>query len=121
MAQGRLYEYFKTNDPSTLELLICEDSKEAHELADTAAYFDVETLVFPDLRAAYLDDLRPFKEELQELSALLRRYYGTDKKPLVISPLKTLLFPLPKPELLQTRELAFGDRIDLNAFKEQIS
>jgi transcription-repair coupling factor (superfamily II helicase) len=120
MAQGRLFEYFKTNDPTSLEILICEDGKEAHELADVAAYFDLECLVFPDLRAAYLDDLRPFKEELQELSALLRRYYASEKKPLVISPLKTLLFPLPKSELLQTRELAFGDRIDLNAFKEQM-
>ncbi|MDX1296044.1 MAG: CarD family transcriptional regulator, partial [Sulfurimonadaceae bacterium] len=120
MAQSRLYEYLKTNDPASLELLICEDGKEAHELADVAAYFDIECLVFPDLRAAYLDDLRPFKEELQELSALLRRYYAAEKKPLVVSPLKSLLFPLPKPELLQTRELAFGDRIDLNTFKEQM-
>ena len=120
MTQSRLFEFFKSNDPASLELLICEESREAQQLADTAAYFGVETLVFPDLRAAYLDDLRPFREELQELAALLRRYYAAAKKPLVISPLKTLLFPLPKPELLQTRALAFGDRIDLAAFKEQM-
>ncbi len=120
MTQSRLFEYFRSHDPATLEVLICEESKEAQQLADTAAYFGRDCLVLPDLRAAYLDDLRPFREELHELSALLRRYYAAGKKPLVIAPLKTLLFPLPKAELLKTRELAFGDRIDLAAFKEQM-
>jgi transcription-repair coupling factor (superfamily II helicase) len=120
MAQSRLYEYFKSHDPDAIDLLICEDLKEAKALSDTAAYFGRETLVFPDLRAAYLDDLRPFKEELQELSTLLRRYYDAEAKPLVISPLKTLLFSLPKPELLETFALAFGDTLALSDFKTRM-
>ncbi len=120
MAQSRLFEYFKSHDPASLQLLICEDDKEAASLADTARFFGVEPLRFPDLRVAYLDDLRPFKEELQQLASALRRYHASETKPLVIAPLKSLLFPLPEPELLQTRSLAFGDRIDLAAFKEQM-
>ncbi|MEA3373685.1 MAG: CarD family transcriptional regulator [Campylobacterota bacterium] len=118
MAQSRLFEFFKTS-PSP-ELLICEDAKEAAEAADVAAYFNREYLLFPDFRAAYLDDLRPFKEELHQLFGALRRYYSADKKPLVISPLKTLLFPLPKPSLLEVTSLAFADRIEFGDFKAQM-
>jgi transcription-repair coupling factor (superfamily II helicase) len=120
MAQSRLFEYFSDNLASSLELLICEDAKEAQELRDVCTYYGRETIVFPDLRAAYLDDLRPFKEELQQLFGDLRRYYGAKEKPLVISPLKSLLFPFPTQEQLKTRKIAFGERLDLGAFKEQM-
>jgi len=120
MAQSRLFEYLQTGTSPLPDILICEDSKEARELVDVAKYFGHECLVFPDFRAAYLDDLRPFKEELQQLFGALRIYYNADIKPLVISPLKTLLFPLPSQALLKTEELAFGDTIDLAFFKEQM-
>jgi len=38
----------------------------------------------------------------------------------VISPLKTLLFPLPKDELLGEMTLEFGSEIDLSSFKERM-
>jgi transcription-repair coupling factor (superfamily II helicase) len=120
MAQSRLFEYFSENPASSAELLVCEDAKEAQELRDVCTYFDRDTIVFPDLRAAYLDDLRPFKEELQQLFGDLRRYHAAVEKPLVISPLKTLLFPFPKQELLKTRKMTFGERLGLSAFKEQM-
>ena len=60
MPQSRLYNYFKTHPKSSLDLLICEDDKEASELADVARYFGYQPLVFPDFRAAYLDDLLLF-------------------------------------------------------------
>ncbi len=120
MSQDRLFEYFKLSKDKPCELLICEDAKEAAGLADVCSYFERDCLVFPDLRAAYGDDLRPFREELQQLFLQLRTYNGAAKKPLVISPLKTLLFPLPKERLLQTRILEFGDVLELNSFKEQM-
>ncbi len=120
MPQSRLYNYFKTYPKSTLDLLICEDAKEASELADIAIYFGHKPLVFPDLRAAYMDDLRAFKEELQQLFGLLRDYEKAGVKPLVISPLKTLLFPLPIPQLLETHTLEFGSVIGMSSFKNKM-
>lgn len=120
MSQSRFYEYLKSADSSQLELLICEDAKEANELADVCHYFKRDVVVFPDFRAAYLDDLLPFKEELYALFAALRHYYNAATKPLVIAPIKSVLFPLPKPELLNSITLSYADTIELKSFKEQM-
>ncbi|MEO1938502.1 MAG: CarD family transcriptional regulator, partial [Sulfurimonas sp.] len=120
MIQAALYNYYKNSDTKDLELLICEDAKEADELQAVAKFFNQDVLVFPDFRPTYGDDLRSYKEELHELLADLRSYYRTQKKPLVISPLKTLLFPLPKAEILKSTNLEFGSEIDLVSFKEQM-
>ncbi|WP_345979456.1 DEAD/DEAH box helicase [Sulfurimonas sp. HSL3-2] len=120
MSQTRLFEYLKTQKKPSLDILICQDAKEASSLADVVRYFNLDYIVFPDFRARFKDDLRPFKEELFELFSALRTYYKSNKKPLIISPLKTLLFPFPKPELLQSTTIEFGGTIDLKNFKEQM-
>ncbi|MEA3522517.1 MAG: transcription-repair coupling factor, partial [Campylobacterota bacterium] len=120
MIQSRCYEYLKNDTKKSLDILICEDAKEASQLKDVANYFERDVVVFPDLRAHYLDDLRSYREELSQLFDALRHYYALSSKPLVISPLKTLLFPLPKAELLQGIDIEFGSKIDLKSFKEQI-
>ncbi len=120
MPQSRLFEQFRNQNINDLELLICEDEKESHHLADVARFFERDVLVFPDFRARYEDDLRPFKEEMQELFKALRSYYKADKKPLIISPLKCLLFPLPKPELLETFTIEYAQTLGLKAFKEKM-
>ena len=120
MSQNALFEYFKTSENQTLEVLICEDAKEADELQSVAKFFKKDVLVFPDFRASFGDDLRSYKEELHHLFSILRNYYSAKKKPLIISPLKTLLFPLPKAELLNSTTIEFGEKLDLNAFKEKM-
>lgn len=115
----QLYNYFKTSKDD-LEVLICEDLKQAHELESVARFFNKEVIVFPDFRAARGDDLRSYKEELQELLYKLKIYYNAIKKPLVLAPLKSLLFPLPKKEYLDSQILEFGSHIDLNSFKEKM-
>ncbi len=120
MSQSILYEYFKTQSKQNMELLICEDSKEAYELECVAKFFNKNVVVFPDFRAARGDDLRSYKEELHQLFSSLRTYYNAHKKPLVISPLKTLLFPLPKQELLQSITIEFSQTLKLKEFKEQM-
>jgi len=64
--------------------------------------------------------LRVFKEELHLLFSCLRTYYTAKKKPLIISPLKTLLFDLPKESLLQATSLEFGGIIKVQEFKEKM-
>jgi transcription-repair coupling factor (superfamily II helicase) len=120
MSQSSLYEYFKTAKKRDLEVLICEDSKEAQEFASVANFFNENVLIFPDFRAGFGDDLRSFKEELHQLFSNLRLYYKAKKKPLIISPLKTLLFHLPNEDLLDSISLEFGLKLDLKTFKEQM-
>ena len=120
MSQSSLYKYFKTSKKRDLEVLICESSKEAQELAEVVHFFNEDVLIFPDFRAGFGDDLRSFKEELHQLFSSLRLYYKAKKKPLIISPLKTLLFNLPKENLLDSISLEFGLKLDLKSFKEQM-
>lgn len=120
MSQNRLFQYYKTSKEQDLDILICQDAKEAHELESVAKFFKKDVLLFPDFRAAYGDDLRVYKEELHELLTALRKYYSLKKKPLVILPLKTVLFNLPKESLLGSTTLEFGSNIELKSFKEQM-
>ena len=120
MSQSFLYEYYKTSKVDDLEVLLCDDAKEAHELEAVAKFFNKDVLVFPDFRPSRGDDLRVYKEELHHLFSQLRVYYKSKRKPLVISPIKTLLFHLPKEQLLQSILLEFGEEIKLQAFKEQM-
>jgi transcription-repair coupling factor (superfamily II helicase) len=120
MSQASLYNYFKNAPLKDLELLICEDSREAHELESVAKFFKQDVLLFPDFRASHGDDLRSYVEELHELFHALKQYYSAKKKPLVISPLKTLLFPLPIASVLKSTTLEFGHTLELNSFKEQM-
>jgi len=119
MSQARLYNYFK-NSKEKLEILLCEDAKEANELQNVAKFFNKDVLLFPDFRATYGDDLRSYKEELHELFAALRSYKNAKHKPLIISPLKTVLFPLPKETILDSIELEFGTELNLKEFKEKM-
>ncbi|MDQ7042351.1 MAG: CarD family transcriptional regulator, partial [Sulfurimonas sp.] len=120
MSQTALFNYFKTQTKEPLEVIVCEDTKEAEELLSVTKFFKRETILFPDFRASYGDDLRSYKEELHELFFALQTYYKAKKKPLIISPLKTLLFPLPKEELFKTTRLEFGSEVNLKSFKEQM-
>lgn len=120
MSQSIFFEYLSQNKKPDLDLLICEDSQEAYSLESVAKFFNLDVLLFPDFRPAFGDDLRVYKEELHALFSRLREYNSAKKKPLVISPLKTLLFNMPKPELLDSTTLEFGSNIDLNAFKSKM-
>ena len=70
MSQSALYQFFKTQPNQDLDILICEDSKEAKELESVAKFFNKEVVVFPDFRASFGDDLRVYKEELHQLFGL---------------------------------------------------
>jgi len=114
-----LFYYYKTSKLD-MEVLLCSDEKEAKKLADVAKFFKQDVVIFPDFRPAFGDDLRVYKDELHQLFSKLNEYYKSKKKPLVISPLKTLLFNLPKEELFSSITLEFGLTIKLKDFKEQM-
>jgi len=117
LSQSNLYEYLQSNSP---ELIIVKDAKEASALADLVRFCKKDLLVFPDLRAVSGDDLRSFKLELFELFSALNSYYSASKKPLIISPVKTLSHKLPRPELCDVKHLEFGDTLALEVFKKKM-
>ena len=116
--QSRLYAYLQGATPP--DILICEDAAQAQQLYDLCRYKQIEAVVLPDFRGTWLEDLRPFGEELSLMAEALRRYYEADGRPVMIAPFKTLLFALPKAYLMRTRTLAFGDTLDLCAFKNEL-
>jgi len=120
MSQTSLYKHFKESSKEQLDVLICEDSNEAHSLESVAKFFNKDVLIFPDFRPTNGDDLRVFKEEFQELLSKLRKYYLSKNKPLVISPLKSFLFHLPKKEYLLSIKLDYGNTLNLKEFKEKM-
>ncbi len=117
--QAKIYEFFK--EKNDYDILLCRDLKEATEACDVLALLGYIPYMLPDFRAQWGDDLRAYKEELTALVATLGAYYAQHRqKKILIAPFRTLLHPVPKPELFATMTLAFGDRIDLQAFREQL-
>ncbi len=117
--QAKLFEYLK-NSP-LVDLVVTSDLKEARSISQVALYLGYEVALLPDLRVNFGDDLRPFKEELYELFFQLSNYYQTtNEKKIVISPLRTLLNRFVKKELLSRKRVEFGDRIDLDQFKNML-
>ena len=122
MTQSDIYEYLLEGDTSSLKplLFICENGKDAIRVADVATFLGFEAFVLPDLRVSYGDDLRTFQTELYELIETLYRYFTCSKKKLLISPLRTLLFNLPKQEYIQSLKLEFASTVKLAELKDQL-
>lgn len=122
MTQSNIYEYLLTGDTASFNtlLFICENDKEATQTADTATLLDYTPFVLPDLRVGYGDDLRTFQSELYALIESLYGYYHCAAKKLLIAPLHTLLFALPKESYLQSLELEFASTVKVNGLKDQL-
>jgi len=117
LSQSKLYEYLQSNSP---ELIVVKDSKEATAFADVLKYLKKDVLVFPDLRAVSGDDLRSFKIELFELFSALNAYKLAKKKPIIVSPIKTVSHPLPIEELSDVMYIEFGESIELSDLKNKM-
>ena len=118
MSQSNIYEYLK--DTKESYLIISKDDKEALQIADVATLLEYRAFRLPDLRVSYGDDLRPFQEELYEIIDTLYSYFNCGSKKLLISPIRTLLNPLPKEEFISSIELEFASTINLNELKERL-
>ena len=118
--QAAIYEYF-TSERSSAELLLCKDSKEAAVAADTLAYLGYMPYVLPDFRAAYGDDLRAYKEELSLLLERLFAWYRNPKKrKILIAPFRSVMHPVPGPELFAVKRFEFGEQLNLDALKKEL-
>jgi transcription-repair coupling factor (superfamily II helicase) len=117
--QAAVFEYLKQKNE--VEIVICKDDKDAFAISNAAVFAGKKSFTLPDFRASFGDDLRPYRNELFELINALRGYCKEDSsKKILISPIRTLLHPLPKPHLFETDTVKFGDMIKLDKFKEKL-
>ena len=117
--QARVYEYLK--DKPKVELLIVRDEKEASSYRDVASFLNYRVYKLPDFRANIGDDLRSFKEELFEILSTLQKFYSDKKQnKLLISPIRTVMNPLPKKEILQFFDISFADTLDIKELKTKL-
>jgi len=113
--QAKVFEFLKEN---RADILVVKDEKEANEVLDVAKFLDIEVITLPDFRARFGDDLRSFKEEIEELLSALHRYYK--EKPLLIAPFQTLSNYLPNKKYFDEFTLEFAQTLDLEKLKEKL-
>ncbi|MCH3718402.1 DEAD/DEAH box helicase [Campylobacter lari] len=115
--QAKLYEYLLNNKT---ELIVCENDKEADELAQVCLFLNLKTFVLPDFRAEFGSDLRSFSKELFEICKVLNAYHKEDENKILISPIKTILQKLPGKKHLKNIILKRNSLLVLEKFKEEI-
>ncbi|MCV3548207.1 DEAD/DEAH box helicase [Campylobacter sp. CNRCH_2013_0671h] len=115
--QAKLYEYLLSNKT---ELIICENDKEADELAQVCLFLKLKTFILPDFRAEFGSDLRSFSKELFEICKVLNVYHKENEKKILISPIKTILQKLPGKKHLKNIILKRNSLLALEKFKEEI-
>ena len=122
MRQSDVYEYlrFEETQPKEKLLLVCKNDKDAQKTAHTATFLNYKTFTLPDLRLSAGDDLRSFQIEFYELLEELHGYYEEKGKKILISPLRTLLLPLPKEEFFPSLEIEFASTLKLAELKEKL-
>ena len=122
MNQSDVYEYLLNRDIQlkNRSLFVCKNDKEAHKTADTATLLNYKSFILPDLRVSEGDDLRSFQVEFHELIESLYGYYACSEKKLLISPIRTLLLPLPKDRYLKTFIIEFASTLNLVKLKDML-
>lgn len=112
---------------STLKhkIFIFKDYIEAREAYEVCKYKKLKDKNFPnfyllnDFRAKKGDDLRSYSFELGELLINLARFYN-DKDSILLSPLQSLLHPLPKKEWLEILKLESNKSYNLSGLIEKL-
>lgn len=130
MHQSDIYEYLedlflrqaqdRVAGSVEAKLLICREDKEATQIRDIATFLGYRPFVLPDIRVSPGEDMRPYSTELKQLFFQLAGYHACREQKLLISPLRSLLFPLPKPHCFRSREIAFADTLVLQELKEML-
>jgi len=118
MYQSNIYQYLE--ELKEAKLLICKDDKEAVQIRDVANLLGFDTFILPDLRVGVGEDLRTYDEDVQALLMTLANYDASKEKKVLISPLRTLLIPFPKPEYFAQQTIEFGDTLNLTELKDML-
>ncbi|MCP4970621.1 MAG: transcription-repair coupling factor [Arcobacter sp.] len=122
---NNIYDFLKSlkekKDLKSCELLIVNDDKQAQIASDIVSFLGFTPFVLSDFRANFGDDLLSFSTELQEITKSLNDYYSYKKQnKILISPIRTSSFPMPKKKCFDSFEINFADTINIDEFKNKL-
>jgi transcription-repair coupling factor (superfamily II helicase) len=124
---NKIFNYLKNNmnasesTPAKPQLLIVNDEKQAIQARDCASYLGLTPFVLSDLRANFGDDLLAFTDEIKELTSTLEEYHKYKKQDkILISPIRTASFPLPKADCFDSLAIEFAATIDIGELKDKL-
>ncbi len=120
-----IYEFLKNlKDDKSLkkcQLLIVNDDRQAQIASDIVSFLGFKAFALADFRANFGDDLLSFSSELQEITKTLNDYYFYKKEDkILIAPIRTISFPMPKAKCFDSFEISFADTINLEEFKTKL-
>ncbi len=120
-----IYEYLKNlkEDKRLKEcqLLIVNDDIQAQMASDVVSFLGFKPFVLSDFRANFGDDLLSFSEELQEITKSLNAFYDYKKQDkILISPIRTISYSMPKQKCFDSFEINFADTLNLEEFKSKL-
>ncbi|MCK5294564.1 MAG: transcription-repair coupling factor, partial [Arcobacteraceae bacterium] len=115
---NNIFNYLKNNKP---DILIVADEKEAEIASSCVSYLGNTPFVLSDFRANAGDDLNSFSEELKIITKILEQYYRYKKQnKVLIAPIRTISYPLPKENCFKQFKIEFGDTVNLREFKDKL-
>jgi transcription-repair coupling factor (superfamily II helicase) len=120
-----IYEFLKNlKDEKKLkecQLLIVNDDKQAQIASDIVSFLGFKAFVLADFRANFGDDLLSFSTELQDITKALNEFYSYKKQnKILISPIRTVSFNLPKEKCFDNFEISFADTINIEKLKSKL-
>jgi len=116
---NKIFNHIKQNKDT--KLLIVADEKQAMMARDVASYLGISPFVLSDLRANFGDDLLSFSDEIKEMTSTLESFHQYRKQnKILISPVRTISYALPKPECFSTLTIEFASTINIAEFKEKL-
>lgn len=120
-----IYEFLKNlKDEKRLkecQLLIVNDDVQAQIASDIVSFLGFKPFVLSDFRANFGDDLLSFSEELHEIMKVLGDFYSYKKQDkILISPIRTISYKLPKERCFETFSINFADILNIEEFKSKL-
>ncbi|RXJ99134.1 transcription-repair coupling factor [Arcobacter sp. CECT 8986] len=114
-----IFDFF--SEKNDCQLIIVNDDKQAQVASDIVSYYGYEAFVLADFRANFGDDLLSFSEELQSITKELSGFYNYKKqKKILISPIRTISYAMPKQKCFDTFTVNFADTINIEEFKSKL-
>jgi transcription-repair coupling factor (superfamily II helicase) len=116
---NKIFNYIKQNKDT--KLLIVADEKQAMIARDCASYLGLIPFVLSDLRANFGDDLLSFSDEIKEMTSTLEGFHKYRKQnKLLISPVRTITYPLPKADCFDNLTIEFASTINIADLKNKL-
>lgn len=120
-----IYEFLKNlkneKQLKQCQLLIVNDDKQANEANDIVSFLGFTPFVLADFRANFGDDLLSFSQELQEITKALNAFYNYKKQnKILIAPIRTISFPMPKEKCFDNMQISFADTLNIEELKTKL-